>query len=131
MIYDANPASGKQMSYYAVANPSSASYQESSKGRAKSITLTAPVKKITVKQIKKKPQVKLSWKKVKNAKQYIIYRSTKKNSGYTKVKTLKNNKLTYTDKKVKKGKKYYYKIVVKTKKGYSGIKTSKVVKIRK
>ena len=51
---------------------------------------------------------KLARKKVKNAKQYIIYRSTQKDSGYVKVKALKKNKLSYTDKKVKKGKTYYF-----------------------
>ena len=129
VIYDENPVSKKQMSYYAVANPSSASYTVSAKGTAKSITLAASVKKIKVKSAKKKAV--LSWKKVKAAKQYIIYRSAQKDSGYVKVKSLKKNKLSYTDKKVKKGKTYYYRIVVKTKKGYTGITTSKSVKIKK
>ena len=129
VAYDENPVSKKQMSYYAVANPSSSKYTASAKGAAKSITLAASVKKVKVKSAKKKAV--LSWKKVKNAKQYIIYRSTQKDSGYVKVKALKKNKLSYTDKKVKKGKTYYYRIVVKTKQGYTGFTTSKKLKIKK
>lgn len=54
------------------------------------------------------------WKKAKSAKKYVLYRSTKKNSGYVRVKTLGKKKLSYIDKKVKKSKKYYYKIAVLT-----------------
>lgn len=129
VAYDENPISKKQMSYYAVANPSSSKYTASAKGSPKSITLAASVKKVKVKSAKKKAV--LSWKKVKNAKQYVIYRSTQKDSGYVKVKALKKNKLSYTDKKVKKGKTYYYRIVVKTKQGYTGFTTSKKLKIKK
>lgn len=92
----------------------------------------AATKKVTAKQVKRKAQVKITWKKVKNAKAYVIYRSVKKNKGYVKIKTLKGaKKISYIDKKVKKGKKYYYRIVVKTKDGYSAPKTSKVVKVKK
>ena len=42
---------------------------------------------------------------------YEVYQSTKKNSGYKKVKTLKKNKaITYQTKKLKKKKTYYFKI---------------------
>ena len=84
-----------------------------------------------MKKIGKNPQVGISLKKVKKAKQYIIYRSKKKDSGYVKIKTVKKNASSFTDKKVKKGGTYYYRIVVKLKKGYSGIKTSKAIKVKK
>lgn len=131
IVYDQNPVSNKTLSYYAVAEASSGKYLASNPGPAKSIKLNASVKKITVKKIGKKPQVRISWKKVKKAKQYIIYRSKKKDSGYVKIKTVKKNASSFTDKKVKKGGTYYYRIVVKLKKGYSGIKTSKAIKVKK
>lgn len=53
---------------------------------------------------------KLSWKKVKGAK-VVVYRSTKKNSGYRKVATTRKNATSVTNKKgLKAGKTYYYKI---------------------
>ena len=92
----------------------------------------AAAAKVTAKQAGKQAAVRITWKKVKNAKQYIIYRSRKKSSGYTRIKVLKGKKaLSFTDKKVKKGKKYYYRVVAKTNKGYSAPKTSKVVKVKK
>ena len=53
-----------------------------------------------------KPVIK--WKKADKAKQYVVYRSKKKNSGYKKIATLKSTKLTYTDKKASAHKSYYY-----------------------
>lgn len=54
--------------------------------------------------------IKVSWKKVKDADGYAIYRSTKKNKGYKKVKTINSGrKLSWIDKKKKTGSKYYYK----------------------
>ena len=129
VIYDQNPISKKTVSYYAVANSSSAKFTQSDKGASKSIKLEASVKKLKAKRVGKKLQVELTWKKVKKAKQYIIYRSTSKNSGYVKIKAVK--KASFVDKKVKKGKKYYYRVVVKKKAGYSGVTTSKVVNIKK
>ena len=85
----------------------------------------------TIKPGKKKAT--LRWKKVKGAKGYVIYRATKKNGHYKRIKTIKNGKTTkFTNKKLKKGKRYYYKIKAYTKiKGkpyYS--KYSKVRKVR-
>ena len=71
--------------------------------------------------------------------QYLIYRSTKKNSGYKQVKTCKarkNKSITYTEKVLKKGRTYYYKVktVVVTEKGkrarsaYSKVTAVKVKK---
>lgn len=131
VVYDQNPVSKKTMSYYAIAGSSTGQYKESAQGAAKTIKLAASVKKITAKRIGKKTQVRMSWKKVKNAQKYIVYRSTSKDSGYVRLKTLGKKAKSYVDKKAKKGKTYYYRIVVKTKKGLSGVTTSKGVKIKK
>ena len=55
--------------------------------------------------------LKVSWKKVKNAKGYQIYRATKKNGKYKKVKTIKKAKtVSWTNKKLTTGTRYYYKV---------------------
>ncbi|MCM1257811.1 MAG: glucosaminidase domain-containing protein [Roseburia sp.] len=55
--------------------------------------------------------MQLVWKKVSNATEYEVYRSTKEASGFKKIATVKNSTTKYTDKSVKTGKKYYYKVV--------------------
>ena len=92
--------------------------------------------KTSIKYIKKlkKNQVKLTWKKVKNATGYEVYQSMKKNSGYKKVKTITKNKtVTYKAGKLKKKKTYYFKIRTYRKAGgttyygnYSNVKKMKV-----
>lgn len=95
----------------------------------------------SVKNSKKKAAV-IKWKRVKKAKGYQIYRSTKSTSGFKKIATVKVTKknknkktLSYTSKKLKKGKKYYYKIryykTVAGKKVYSEFSKVKKVKIKK
>lgn len=55
--------------------------------------------------------IRISWKKVRGAKGYIIFRSYKKTKGYKKVATIRNGaKTVYLDKKARKGKLSYYKI---------------------
>lgn len=79
-------------------------------------------------------KVSVKWNKISGANGYIIYRSTKKNSGFKAVKTIKKGKtVSYTDKKVKKDRNYYYKIrayrSVNGKKvcsSYSAVKRAKV-----
>ena len=74
--------------------------------------------------------VKLSWKKVKGAKSYTVYMSTKQKSGYKKIKTLKKNSLKVTkfkNKKLKKNKKYYVYVVANTKFGKTTVKTPKTL----
>lgn len=67
-------------------------------------------KSFKVKAKSKKKNV-VSWKTVKNASGYIVYRSTSKNGTYKTVKTIKKQKTkSYTDKSVKSKKKYYYKV---------------------
>lgn len=66
---------------------------------------TPSIKKITA----KKGKTVVTINKVAGAKKYVIYRSTKKSSGYKEIGT--TTKTTYTDKTTKKGKTYYYKVV--------------------
>lgn len=70
----------------------------------------------------KKKKLTLSFSKVNNATGYKVYASTKKNSGYKKIKTLSAKKRSFTVKKVagkklKKNKKYYFKIIPQAKVG--------------
>ena len=84
----------------------------------------------------KNKTVSVSWKKTTGANGYYIYRSTKKNGKFGKIKTITNAKtLKYTDKKVKEGTTYYYKVIPfrtinskKTSGSSSKIKNIKVAK---
>lgn len=58
--------------------------------------------------VKSSTKVNISWKKVKNAKKYYIYRSSKANRGYKKVASTTKTKAEI--KNLKKGKTYYFKI---------------------
>ena len=72
---------------------------------------TSPQKVTAVKAKRVKSKVKLTWKKVKGADGYEIYRATSKKGKYQKIKTLKKGTIvSYTDGKAKKGKAYYYKV---------------------
>lgn len=93
------------------------------------------VTKLKVKNKKKRKAV-ITWKKVKNASGYQIYRATKKNGKFKKVKTVKGNGVVkYTNTKLKKNKKYYYKVrayrTVKGKKVYGAFSVKKSVSIKK
>lgn len=57
-----------------------------------------------------KNTAKVTWGAVKGVKEYTIYRSTKKDSGYKKLGT--TTKTNYIDKSVAKGKTYYYKVAI-------------------
>lgn len=132
VVYDENPIGGKEAAYYAVAETSAAGYANSDRGAAKTIRPAAAPKKVQAKQMNGKTQVLVTWKTVKGAKSYVIYRSQKKDAGYVKAAVVKGAKKTaYTDRKVQKGKTFYYKVVVKTKDGYGAPKTSKAVKLKR
>ena len=62
---------------------------------------------------------KITWKAVDNADKYQVYRSTSKNSGYSRIATVSGKSLT--DAKLKTGKTYYYKV-----RGYAKIKDTDV-----
>ena len=56
--------------------------------------------------------IKLGWKKVSKANGYYIYRSTKKTSGFKKIKTItKGSTVTFTNNKLSAGKNYYYRVI--------------------
>lgn len=80
-------------------------------GYSKAVSGKAVPAKTTVKTALKNSKVKVSWKKISGANGYEIVRSTKKDKGYKKIKTIKKGSAkTYTDSKTKSGKTYYYKI---------------------
>ena len=93
------------------------------------------VSKIKLQNLKKR-KVRITWKKVKNADGYQVYRATKKNGKYKLVKVVKGNKkVSYTNTKLKKNKKYYYKVrayrTVKGKKVYGAFSSKKSILIKK
>ncbi len=114
-----------------VKNGSNITYGVASSLQSGTPSVLAPkIKKVKVTAIKK---AKISWKKVKNASGYIIYRSTSKDGTYKKVGTVKKNKLSYTVKGLKNGTTYYYKVqAYKTVKGvkYKGVMSSVKKKIQ-
>ena len=78
-------------------------------------------------------KVKLSWKKVKGASAYLIYRADKKGGKYKLLKTVrKQNSIAYMDKKgLKKGNNYYYRIAVLKSGKYSPIGGKIKVSVKK
>ena len=81
-----------------------------------------------VKAKKKSKKAKVTWKKVDGAKNYTVYRSTKKNGKYSEIGTTKGS--SYTDKTVKKGKKYFYKVVANGSEKLFNSKKSNVAKVK-
>lgn len=77
--------------------------------------------------------IKLSWSKVKGAKNYSIYVSQKSDSGYKKVKTTSSTKYTltkYGKSSLKSGKKYYIKVVANKKTGGKTYQSDKSWRMR-
>lgn len=73
-------------------------------------------------------RIKVSWKKIKGADGYVLYRATSANGKYKALKTIKKAKtISYTDKNRATGKTYYYKLRpyknVKHKKQYMAYST--------
>ena len=80
-----------------------------------------------VKAKPKKTYISVTWSKVKDSKGYYVYKSTKKNGKYKKIKTLKSWKSTnYKDKKIKPKKRYYYKVMPRNKSVNKGRVTASV-----
>lgn len=118
----------KGASYYAVA-VSKDGKAVSKAGAAVAVKLAKALK--IQKATAGSKNAKLSWKKVKGAK-VVVYRSTKKNSGYKKVATTRKNATSVTNKKgLKAGKTYYYKIATIKGKLISAMSKAKRVKIKK
>lgn len=86
---------------------------------------TVPVKKVNKpaapKRVKAKAistsKIKVSWKKVKGASRYYVYRATKKNGKYTRIKKVKGAALTV--KGLKADTRYYFKVRARSSAGYS------------
>ena len=114
-------------SYYAVA-VSADGKTVSKSGAAVAVKLAkAPkIKKATAGS----RNAKLTWKKAKGTK-VVVYRSTKKNSGYKKVATSRKGAASLVNKKLKAGKTYYYKIATVKGKTVSAMSKAKRVKIKK
>ena len=93
-----------------------------------------PRKVTSLKQVSNKSDstIKMTWKKSPKVTGYEIYRSTKVNGTYKKIKSLKNN--SYTNKKLKSDTEYYYKVraykTVKGKKIYSRFSKTVVMKTK-
>ena len=95
-------------------------------------TLTKPTIKFLTAG-KRKATVK--WGRITGASGYVIYRSTKKSSGYKAVKTItKGGAVSFTNTKLKKGKLYYFKMrayrTVSGKKVYSSYSAVKSVRVK-
>ena len=77
--------------------------------------------------------ITVSWGKVKDAKEFQIYRAGKRYGTYKRIKTVKAKKESYTDKKVKLNKIYYYKVKPvyrKKKRGTSNIDYAVACKLK-
>ena len=96
----------------------------SGKNSAKGITAPTEVKA----KKKSNKKAKVTWKKVDGAKNYTVYRSTKKNGKYSQIGTTKGG--SYTDKTVKKGKKYFYKVVANGSEKLFNSKKSEAAKVK-
>ena len=89
-------------------------------------TIDLPRPDVSIKLSKGDP--KLSWDKVDDAKEYTIYRATKKDGTYKEVKT--TTKLSWTDTDAKSGKTYYYKVKALHQKSAGNSASSSVVSIK-
>lgn len=89
---------------------------------------------IKVSSNKKKTATVSISKSTSGASNYEIYRSTKKNKGFKKVKTLKSKAYSWTNKKLKSKKTYYYKVRAVKKVGkdkmYSSFSSVKKIKVK-
>ncbi len=100
---------GNVQYYYKVTSGANNTLTESKKSsKAEAMILKAVNVKVTA---AKKKYIRLKWNKNTKATGYIIYRSTKKGSGYKEIKRFTSkSKVSFKDKNVKKRKVYYYKI---------------------
>lgn len=125
---DGNAPGGKKSDYTVVAVSGSREFTNSAASAAASVTLPKSVSKLKAKAAD--GGIKISFKKVKGAKKYIILRAKKKDGPYKKVKVLKAKQTVYVDKKAKKGTNFY-KVVTQTGKTYSPATKAKKATIKK
>lgn len=114
--------------YYVIACAANGEYQSAGCTEPAGIVGNATIPNIK-KVAAKKGKITVTIQKTVGAKEYLVYRSTKKNSGFRLVGS--TNKLSYVDKTVKKNTKYYYKIVVKGTNGLKADYTSRASKASK
>ena len=92
-------------------------------GRVKFTKLTAGNQKATLK-----------WKKVSGASGYLLYRSDRRDGGFTCINSVSRRKTSYTNTKLKKGQTYYYRIRAYRKVGgkrvYGNFSVVKAVKVK-
>lgn len=93
--------------YYYKVTAVSADYESGYSNKVSKYAAAAAVKNLTTSSSAYN-KITVSWKKASGATKYVVYRSTKENSGYKKIKTVTGK--SYTD-TVKTGVTYYYKIV--------------------
>lgn len=111
---DKNPVGGKKVSYAVKAvSGDTARYTDAELGKEKTIRLPKAPLSLKAKAEKGK-KTTLSWKKVKGAAAYLIYRADSKKGAYKLVaKVRKQSTVRYTDRRgLKKNKTYYYKVAV-------------------
>ncbi len=131
LVYVDKKVKANQTYYYKVVSDRNSFYSTGKSSKAVKVAkLPDNTKKVTAKQDGAK-RVKISWKKVKGAVRYHIYRSAKKNSGFARIAKVSASKQVYVDKKAKAGKTYYYKVVTEGKGNYSSGKVSNAVKVKK
>ena len=130
---DKSPIGGRKVSYAVKAlSGNLAKYTDAGLGGEKEITLPNAPAKLKAKAQKGR-KVSLSWKKVKGASAYLIYRADSQNGEYKLIKTVKKqNTVKFIDKKkLKAKKKYFYKIAVLKDGMYSPLGTTAKVKVKK
>lgn len=130
---DKMPVGGKKTVYVVKAvSKDKEKFVDSGFGLGKAITLPKELSHWRGKQVKGKKAVILTWKKVKNASAYLIYRSDKKDGTYKYIGKSKGaSAVRYTDRKNLKKKKYYYKISVLKNGKYSPLSKAVMVKMSK
>lgn len=98
----------------------------------KKVNVTVKPKKVTIKSAKLTSisSAKISWKKVKGASGYYVYYSTKKSSGYKKVRVKGGSKTSTTIKNLKLGYTYYFKVKAYAKSGKKYITSGSYSKIK-
>lgn len=130
---DKTPIGGTKVSYAVKAlSGDQAKYKDAAMGSEKEITLPNAPAKLKA-RAQKGRKVSLSWKKVKGASAYLIYRADSENGEYKLIKTVKKqNTVKLIDKKkLKAKKKYFYKIAVLKDGMYSPLGNTAKVKVKK
>ena len=114
--------------YYVVAYAANGEYCSNGCTNFASVVVNATTPKIK-KVTAKKGNITVTMGKATGAKQYFIYRSTKKDKDFKLIGS--TDKITYIDKTVKKNTKYYYRILVKGTNALQADYVSKASKVSK